>query len=259
MTASINPLLLELPLHLAALGFAAAMTGLAGSHIHQMSSVMDKMNHQSSYPGFVNLEVTDMLKVDLAIVIIGAVQFAFSGFALLMSCEQFKARRGEYSGKGTGAWLVVGLGQFVLLGAWTGSVAAYTAFAVMKEWYFTEGSTYSQPFDQNHAIYLRQIATFITQQTSQNLHIGTGSGATIFGFDLGDWDVSTLAQANAVVNQTKYLDIFSWKAAVAVGWVQVGTTFLVTVVHFALPFVWKALGLTRQPREKGTTKYNDLM
>lgn len=65
MAPPINPLLLELPLHLTVLSFAAALMGLSGSHIHQMGSIMDKMNNQSAFPGFVNLEVTDMLKVDL--------------------------------------------------------------------------------------------------------------------------------------------------------------------------------------------------
>jgi hypothetical protein len=77
---------------------------------------------------------------------------------------------------------------------------------------------------------------FIAQQSSENLMIGTGSGATSFGFSLGEWDVTTLAAANAVVHQTRYLTNFSWKAAVAVGWFELGTVFLVTVVHFALPF-----------------------
>lgn len=157
MPSSINPLLLELPLHLAVLGFSAAVMGLSGSHIHQMASVKDKMANQSSFPGFVNLEVTNMLQVDLAYLIIGAVQFAFSGFALLMSCEQFKQRRGEYSGKGSGAWFIVGLAQFVLLGAWAGVVPVYTAIAVMKNYYLTQGPNYVQPFDQLHAVYLRQI------------------------------------------------------------------------------------------------------
>lgn len=76
-----------------------------------------------------------------------------------MACEQFKGRRGEYSGKGTGAWLVVGLVQFVLLGAWTGVVSAYTAYAVMKHYYFTEGPNYVEPFNQNMAVYLRQISS----------------------------------------------------------------------------------------------------
>jgi hypothetical protein len=259
MVAPINPLLLELPLHLAVLGFAAALMGLTGSHIHQMASVKDKIANQSSFPGFVNLETTNMLQVDLAMLIIGCVQFAFSGFALLMCCEQFKKRRGEYSGKGSGAWLVVGLGQFVLLGAWTGVVAAYTAYAVMKQYSFTEGPSYVEPFDQLHAVYLRQIAKYIQSQTSGSLKIGEPNGATNFGFSLGQWDITTLAQANAVVHETRYLDNFTWKAATAVGWFELGTTFLVTVVHFALPFVWRYFGLVRQPREKGASKYNDLM
>ena len=53
---------------------------------------------------------------------------------------------------------------------------------------------------------------------------------------MGKWDVTTLGEANAVLNQESYLDNFSWKAAVAVGWFELGTVFLVTVVHFALPF-----------------------
>lgn len=66
--------------------------------------------------------------------------------------------------------------------------------------------------------------------------VGVEGGATNFGFNLGEWDISTLAQANAIVGQNKYLDNFTWKAAVAVGWFELGTVFLVTVVHFALPF-----------------------
>ena len=65
MTAPLNPLLLEMPLHLAVLGFAAALMGLSGSHIHQMASIKDKMMYQSDFPDFVNLEVTAMLQVDL--------------------------------------------------------------------------------------------------------------------------------------------------------------------------------------------------
>lgn len=55
-------------------------------------------------------------------------------------------------------------------------------------------------------------------------------------FGLGEWNVNTLAQANAVLSKNNYLSVFSWKAAVAVGWFELGTVFLVTVVHFALPF-----------------------
>lgn len=89
--------------------------------------------------------------------IIGCVQFAFSGLALLLSCEQLKKRRGEYSGKGTHAWLLVGLVQLVLLGAWAGVVPAYTAYCVQKMYSFSRGSDFSEPFDQRHAAYLRQI------------------------------------------------------------------------------------------------------
>lgn len=236
MGAPINPLLLELPLHLGVLSFAAALMGLSGSHIHQMGSVKDKMANQSSFPGFVNLEVTNMLQVDLALLIIGCVQFAFSGFALLQCCEQFKKRRGEYSGKGSAMWLVVGLVQFVLLGAWAGVVPAYTAIAKIKQYSFTEGPAYAEPFDQLHAVYLRQIARFIQQQTTSNLMIGVEGGATDFGFSLGQWDINTLAEANAIVHKSRYLNNFTWKAATAVGWFELGTAFLVTVVHFALPF-----------------------
>lgn len=168
--------------------------------------------------------------------IVGAIQFAFSGFALLQACEQFKGRRGEYSGKGTGLWLIVGLGQFTLLGAWTGVVTAYTGIAVTRMYQYTPGPNFNQPFDQLRAVYLRQIDFFINQQTSESLYIGQEGGLTNFGFSLGKWDITTLDQANAVLRERRYLNIFSWKAAVAVGWFELGTTFLVTVVHFALPF-----------------------
>ena len=78
--------------------------------------------------------------------------------------------------------------------------------------------------------------SYIKQQTSASLRFGGNSGASNFAFSLGEWDVSTLAQANAVLSERSYLDNFTWKAAVAVGWFELGTVFLVTVVHFALPF-----------------------
>lgn len=65
--APLNAMLLELPLHLAVLGFAAALMGLSGSHIHQMGSIKDKMENQSSFPNFVNLEEDDILNVDLCV------------------------------------------------------------------------------------------------------------------------------------------------------------------------------------------------
>lgn len=80
-------------------------------------------------------------------------------------------------------------------------------------------------------------------------------GATGVDFSLGDWDVSTLGQANAILDKQNYLSVFSWKAAVAVVWFELGTAFLVTVVHFALPFVWKALGLIRQPKKTNADYY----
>lgn len=96
--------------------------------------------------------------------IIGAVQFAFSGVCLVLSCEQLKKRRGEKSGKGTAGWLIVGLIQLTLLGAWTGLTAAYTAYSVQKYYSFTEGPAYAEPFDNTHAAYLRQINSCVGRQ-----------------------------------------------------------------------------------------------
>lgn len=63
--APLNAMLLELPLHLAVLGFAASAMGLSGSHIHQFASLRDKNENQSSFPGFVNIDDNKILNVDL--------------------------------------------------------------------------------------------------------------------------------------------------------------------------------------------------
>lgn len=99
------------------------------------------------------------------------------------------------------------------------------------------------------------LDSYIQQQSTESLIIGQNPGATGITFSLGEWDVSTLAEANAILNKQNYLNIFSWKAAVAVGWFELGTTFLVTVVHFALPFVWKRMGLIRQPKKTSQEYY----
>jgi len=71
--------------------------------------------------------------------IVGCISFAFIGVFLFLSCGQFKGKRGEYSGKGTGAWLFVGLVLLTLSGAWTGAVSAMTAWAVKYSYTFTRG------------------------------------------------------------------------------------------------------------------------
>ncbi|PWN35677.1 uncharacterized protein FA14DRAFT_160722 [Meira miltonrushii] len=253
--APLNAMLLELPLLLAAFGFSIAMMGLGGAHIHQWASLQDKIANQSSLPGFVGVDNNNITNVDYAIMILGAIQFVFSIFAMLMSCEQLKKRRGEYSGKGTKAWLVVGLTSLLLLGAWTGVVSAYTAFSTIKFYKFTQGPNYSEPFNTEQQLYLRQINYFIQAQITSSLKL-----VNIPGFPLGEWsNIYTIQEANAYLNTFNYNSIFSYRAAVAVGWFQLGSVFLVTVVHFALPFAWRYLNLLREPKKDPSSRYNDLM
>lgn len=253
--APLNAMLLELPLLLAAWGFSIASLGLSGAHIHQWGAIKDKIENQTGLPGFVNVDNEMITNVDYALLVVAAVQFAFVILAMLLSCEQLKKRRGEYSGKGTKGWLFVGLVQFVLLGAWTGVVAAYTAYAKMKYFRFTAGSAYSEPFTQQQQLYLRQIEYYIRTQSTGSLRVNL-----VPGFSLGNWsNVFTLDQANALLASQNYLDIVSYRATVAVGWFSLGTVFLVTVVHFALPFAWRYFGLLREPKKDPSSRYNDLM
>lgn len=253
--APLNAMLLELPLLLAAFGFSIAMMGLGGAHIHQWGAIKDKIANQSSLPGFVEIDNNMITNVDYAIMILGAVQFVFSIFAMLMSCEQLKKRRGEYSGKGTKAWLVVGLVSLLLLGAWTGVVSAYTAFSTMKFYNFTRGPNYSEPFDSKQQLYLRQIDYYIRSQVTGSLRLNI-----VPDFPIGEWsNITTLQQANSYLGKFNYNSIFSYRAAVAVGWFQLGSVFLVTVIHFALPFAWRYLNLLREPKKDPSSRYNDLM
>lgn len=178
-------------------------------------------------------------------------------------------------------------------GLWAGTAAAYTAFAVMKKFSFSAGPSYSEPFTVEQQAYLRSIYQQLTTGVTGPLTVLTSPGATgIDGAFLGPWGMAeNLAQANAIIQ--RYLDYNKkWKvsiavpgaiqtggvsssarslahhllsfcccfvaqAAVAVSWFALGSTFLVMVVHFALPFVWKWLGLLRQPKhQKGY--YNEV-
>ena len=160
--------------------------------------------------------------------------------------------------KGTGLWLLLGLVFLLLNGLWAGTASAYTAYAVKYKFSFSRGSAYSEPFTTTQQVYLRSIANDLTSGEPNSLNVLTYPGAT--GIDssyLGEWGTArTIDEANAIIH--RYLDYRTkWKGAVAVSWFMLGSLFLVMVVHFALPFVWKACGLLREPkREK--RDYNEV-
>jgi len=231
--------------------------GLSGSHLRQRSSIEDKISRQDFLPGFVNYESNGISPVDIAMLIVGAISFAFALVGIALSCGQFKGRRGEYSGKGSGAWLVVGFVLLLLSGAWTGVASAYTAYSVQKMFSFSRGPAYSEPFTIAQKLYLRNIASYVARQTTQELNFSSASQFVDESY-LGEWgQVNTIDQANALLGKTNYLHyIFSYKAAVAVSWVMLGSTFFTMVVHFALPWLWKCLGFVREP-EKKKDQYNE--
>lgn len=160
--------------------------------------------------------------------------------------------------QGTGLWLLLSLVFLTLSGLWAGTASAYTAYTVQKKFSFSAGPDYSEPFTTEQQLYLRTIAndiiSGITSQLSRSSSTGAGSISPDY---LGEWGMaSTLAQANEIPH--RYLDYTTkWKAATAVSWITLGNCFLLFVVHTALPFVWKALGLIREPK-KPKGYYNEV-
>ncbi|PWN43174.1 hypothetical protein IE81DRAFT_98991 [Ceraceosorus guamensis] len=259
--APLQPVLLEMPLHLCYMGFGAAMMGLSGSHLARFNDIRQTSDDSatSTYPGFVYVSDNGMNMVDLGILIISAITFVTGILFAVLSCSQFRGRRGEYSGKGTGAWFLVGFWLLLLSGAWAGLVSAYTAFSVQRIWQFEQGPSFAgtEPFDIGHRLYLNQIDYYLTAQRAQTLDI---SGPLRFVDEsfLGEWgSVTTLQQANDLLaSRNGYVHaIQSYKATVAIGWVTLGVVFFTMAVHFALPFVWKWLGFIRQPEKKS---YNEM-
>lgn len=224
--------------------------GLGGADFHQFNQIRSKMA-LTSLAGFVNLEDNGIMIVDIVLLAAGAVTFLVAGLGLLLAAGQFGGRKGEYSGKGTGLWLIIGLLFLLLNGLWAGTAGAYTAYAVQKKPSFTQGPTYSDPFTLQQQLYIRAILQALSSgESSQGFSFLSSPGATgITSQYLGVYDVSTLDQANAIPE--RYLDFSNkYTAIVAVSWFTLGTVFLTMVVHLALPFVWKYLGLLRQPKSQ---------
>ncbi|PWN22356.1 hypothetical protein BCV69DRAFT_306572 [Microstroma glucosiphilum] len=245
MVATIAPQLLEIPLILACFGFSTALLGISGADIRVNSNLAD----------FVTLEDNNWLTIQLVLLIVSALTFFFSAVGLVLAGRQFGGRRGEYTGKGTSAWILMGLIFLLLSGLLAGSAGAVTAFAVTRKPSFSAGSAYSEPFDLSQQLYLRQIIQDLVKGVPGSLTLMQSGGATsVDSSYLGIWDVSTLAEAND--NIVRYLNESTrWKAEVIVTWFTLGPVFLTMVVHFALPFVWKWLGLIRTESPKTRKKY----
>ncbi|CAO1614585.1 unnamed protein product [Sympodiomycopsis kandeliae] len=255
--APLAPQLLELPLLGACLGFSIAAMGLGGADYHDFMQLRQNMA-ASPFPGFVYLEDNGILQVDLLLLIAGAVTFFFSIVGLALAGRQFPKRRGEYSGKGTSAWLIFGLILLLLSGLWAGTAAAYTAFSVMKTWSFSPGPNFSEPFTTVQKAYLRAVSMNIqTGETKGSLDVLALPGATgITDEYFGRYNVNTLQQINAIPK--KYVRYGNkWQAAVIVSWFALSAVFLNMVVHFALPYVWGWLKLKREKREDGRKTYYD--
>ncbi|KAN0065647.1 hypothetical protein ACQY0O_000777 [Thecaphora frezii] len=239
--APVAPQLLELPLLLAVMGFSAALLGLSGHSIH----LFGRLDSKATINDLVRIEDNGIILVDIVLLAISAVAFAFSLLALVLACSQFPKRRGERTGKGTYCYAFSGLVLLLLSGAYAGIAAAYTAFSVQKTMTFSAGPSYREPFSDNDKVLLRSIyMQFAASQSGQTALLTTQQLTT-----LGDWaNVESLNDANALLRRNNYLHYRTYRATVAVCWVTMATTFFAMVVHFALPPVLKALGMTRPPR-----------
>ncbi|KAJ1044157.1 hypothetical protein NDA11_004318 [Ustilago hordei] len=211
------PQLLEIPLQLAITAFSVTLLGLNAWDYARWQTLREK----SRINNFVEIQDNGMLTVVLAAFIIAAFAFAFANLAAVLACAQFPKRRGERTGKGTYAYLLVGLVELILSGAFLAIAAAYTAYAVQKHPSFIAEGQITDP------------ATSTTQQLAA----------------IGVWaNINTLEQANAFLAQNRYLNYKHYRVTTAISFVTLATTFFVMSVHFLLPLILKALGMTRPPK-----------
>lgn len=237
----VAPQLLEIPLQLAVVAFSVTLLGLSAWDYSRWHILRTK----AEIGQFVTLQDNGMLSVVLAALIVSAIGFAFGNLAAFLACAQFPKRRGERTGKGTYCYFFVGLVELTLSGAYLGIAAAYTAYAVQKHPTFARGANFSEPFTDNQKVFLHSIVQMFS--TGQNGNPATSTTQDITA--LGPWaTITTLAQANALLAQNRYLNYKHYRVTVAIAWVTLATTFFVMAVHFALPWVLKALGMTRPPK-----------
>lgn len=250
--APVAPQILELPLQLAIVGFSVTLLGLTAWDYSRWQILKEK----SRINNFVEIQDDGMLMVVFAGMIISAIGFAFGNFAAFLACLQFPKRRGERTGKGTYGYVLVGLVELVLSGAYLGIAAALTAFSVNRHPEFVAGPQFSEPFTQNQQVFLRAIYEMFKNGQNGNPTTSTtqSSGA------LGVWgQITTLDQANAFLAENRYLNYKHYRVTVAIAWVTLATTFFVMAVHFALPLVLKALGMTRPPKGQAPARHASRM
>ncbi|KAJ1018376.1 hypothetical protein NDA18_006531 [Ustilago nuda] len=235
------PQLLEIPLQLAITAFSVTLLGLNAWDYARWQTLREK----SRINNFVEIQDNGMLTVVLAAFIIAAFAFAFANLAAVLACAQFPKRRGERTGKGTYAYLLVGLVELILSGAFLAIAAAYTAYAVQKHPSFIAGPQYSEPFNDGQKVFLRSIyQIFAEGQITDPATSTTQQLAAI-----GVWaNINTLEQANAFLAQNRYLNYKHYRVTTAISFVTLATTFFVMSVHFLLPLILKALGMTRPPK-----------
>ncbi|SNX87281.1 uncharacterized protein MEPE_05991 [Melanopsichium pennsylvanicum] len=241
------PQLLEIPLQLAIVGFSVTLLGLTAWDYSRWNILKEK----SRINGLVELQDNGMLTVVLAGMIISAFGFAFANLAAFLACAQFPKRRGERTGKGTYGYILVGLVELVLSGAYLGIAAAITAYSVQKHPTFSRGSNYQEPFGQDQQVFLRSIYEMF--RNGQNSNPATSSTQSVGA--LGPWaSITNIEQANAFLAENRYLNYKHYRVTTAIAWVTLATTFFVMTVHFALPLVLKALGMTRPPKGEQPAK-----
>lgn len=243
------PQVLELPLQLAIVAFSVTLLGLNAWDYSRWQILREK----SRINNFVEIQDNGMLTVVFAAMIVSAVGFAFGNLAAFLACIQFPKRRGERTGKGTYGYILVGLVELVLSGAFLGIASAYTAYAVNKHPSFSAGPSFSEPFTDGQKTFLYSI--YFMFKSGQNGNPATSTTQSITA--LGPWaDINTLAQANAFLAQNRYLNYKHYRVTTAISWVTLATVFFVMAVHFALPLVLKALGMTRPPKGEAPARSN---
>lgn len=246
--APVAPQLLEIPLQLGVVAFSVTLLGLSAWDFARWKTLRDR----TTINNLVRLEDNGMQMVVTATMIVAAITFAVGNLAAFLGCTQFPKRRGERTGKGTYGYILVGLVELTLSGALTGIASAYTAYAVQKHPSFSRGPNYSEPFTDSQKVFLRSLySQFANGQLSNTPTTTTQSLAA-----LGPWaNINNLDQANAFLAQNRYLNYTTYRVTTAIAWITLGTTFFVTVVHFALPIVLKFFGMTRPPKGEEPARY----
>lgn len=182
-------------------------------------------------------------------VVIGAFTFVWGLVGTFLSVQQFKGRKGSYTGKGTSLWATSGIIYLVMTALWLGVTAAYTYYAVNQSYTLQGEADLQEPLSEPLRFLTYQIAQSFWTGYADALFVPTSlSQLGISTVTLGPWGTATsLSQVNDLAG--KYKSIHFYRAELICCWFGLATVFTAFAVHVLMPITLRTLGWTRSEKK----------